>query len=381
MVGGEGAALEAIFRAAVAACDPRAVVRAALAEPALASRLQPRPTTIIAIGKAAAAMAAGAIDALGPRRGLVVVPDGVAVDEAALRGLDVRRGGHPIPDARSEAAGREALRIAGAVGREAALLVLVSGGASALGAVPRDGLTLAEKVARTTAAARAGAPIAELNRLRTELSAIKGGRLAGACDGMVVTVVASDVPGDDVAVVGSGPTVPPGGPTGDDVVRLVAGLGRLRAEAAAAARARGLAPVVRAADLVGDIAEVEAVVEREAERGLWIAGGEWTVRLGGEPVGVGGRATELALRLARAWAGRTDRVALVAGSDGVDGTGPAAGAVVDGTTWHAIAAGGVDPARALAGHDSGAALAAVGATVETGPTGVNHADLVLVAAR
>ena len=362
MVGGEGAALEAIFRAAVAACDPRAVVRAALAEPALASRLQPRPTTIIAIGKAAAAMAAGAIDALGPRRGLVVVPDGVAVDEAALRGLDVRRGGHPIPDARSEAAGREALRIAGAVGREAALLVLVSGGASALGAVPRDGLTLAEKVARTTAAARAGAPIAELNRLRTELSAIKGGRLAGACDGMVVTVVASDVPGDDV-------------------VRLVAGLGRLRAEAAAAARARGLAPVVRAADLVGDIAEVEAVVEREAERGLWIAGGEWTVRLGGEPVGVGGRATELALRLARAWAGRTDRVALVAGSDGVDGTGPAAGAVVDGTTWHAIAAGGVDPARALAGHDSGAALAAVGATVETGPTGVNHADLVLVAAR
>ncbi len=371
------AVLEAIYRAAVAACDPRAVVRDACIEAGLVGRR----VVLVAIGKAAPAMAAGACDALGAAivGGIVVAPDGVAVDDAALGQLAVRRAAHPVPDARSESAGRAVLACATAVTGGDVLLVLVSGGASALCAVPAPGLSLAEKVARTTAAARAGAPIAELNRLRTSLSAVKGGRLAAACRARVVTLVASDVPGDDPEIVGSGPTVP--GKPGD-VVRVVAGLGRLRAEAVVAARAHGLVPVVRAHDLVGDVAEVQALIAGEAAKAdgaVWIAGGEWTVGLG-EAVGAGGRATELALRLARRWAG-DDRVVLVAGSDGVDGTGPAAGAIIDGTTWHAIATAGVDPAHALARHDSGAVLAAVGATVVTGPTGVNHADLVLVAAR
>ncbi len=382
-------ALARAWRAAVAACAPAAVVARAIAdEPALARGA----VTVLAMGKAAAAMAAGAVVALGPRvrGGLVVTGDGVAVDEAELAaaGLALRRAGHPVPDARSEAAGRALLAAAAGVRAGDTLLALVSGGASALVAVPRPGLTLAEKVARTEAVRRSGAPIAALNRARGELSAVKGGRLAAACPGRVVTLVASDVPGDDVAVVGSGPTVP--GKPGD-VVRLVAGLGRLRQEAARALAADGWREVgEHAPPLEGDVAAVAARV-LEVAAGLaagaaWVAGGEWTVEV---PVdaGTGGRAVQLALLVARGLAardlgrdgGRAEVRVLVAGSDGVDGTGPAAGAVVDGATWGRLAAAGIDGERALRRCDAGAALAAIGATVVSGPTGTNHADLVIVA--
>lgn len=374
-----------VWAAAVAACDPAGAVQAAVVEPGLRAALTGRPVTIAAVGKAAAAMAAGALAGLAaagvrPTGGLVVVPDGVEVAPAVTAALAVRRAAHPQPDERSEAAGRALLALAAGVAADGVLLALVSGGASALACVPAPGWTLASKREALAALAAAGAPIAELNRARVARSALKGGRLAAACPAPVITLVVSDVPGDDPAIVGSGPTVPtrPG-----DAVVVVAGLARLRAEAATAARRRGLVPVVAAADLIGDVDEAAARVEAEtaalAARAVWIAGGEWTVRLQPSP-GRGGRACQLALRLARDLVG-SDRVVVVAGSDGVDGTGPAAGAVIDGATWPALVAAGVEPGRALVGCDAGAALAALGATVGDGPTGVNHADLVLVASR
>ena len=233
--------LVAVWRRAVAACDPWRVVREACA--GLAA-----PTRIVAFGKAAGAMAAGALDVFGAREGVVVTVDGVDVpDVVTASGLHVRRAGHPVPDARSEAAGREVMELMQAALPDDVVLVLVSGGASALVAVPKDGIDLAAKIVVVAQAMRRGAPIAELNRVRTELSAVKGGKLAAMCPGKVVTLVVSDVPGDDVGVVGSGPTVP--GKPGDDV-RLVAGIARFRHEAATivvaqpadSLRARGVTP-------------------------------------------------------------------------------------------------------------------------------------------
>jgi hydroxypyruvate reductase len=356
-------------------------------------------------------MAAGACDVPGAHalRGLVVAPDGTPLDalgpcdhvprssrasrEAASRGgaLDVLRAAHPVPDARSEAAGRALLALAGSVASDEVLLVLLSGGASALAAVPRDGLTLEEKVAQVQALARRGAPIEELNRLRASLSQLKGGRLARACPSPVITLGVSDGPGDDLAVVGSGPTWPP---REGDLVELVAGLGRVRLEAAAAARADGWDVVEREAPLVGEVEHVALAVMEAAdalpEGGAWIAGGEWTVALPAHP-GRGGRAAQLALMVARALGdpaprrglrsgpGRASGVrVLVGASDGIDGTGPEAGAIVDGDTWSRVALAGVDPEDALARCDAGPALAAIGAGLAGGPTGVNHADLVVV---
>lgn len=367
--------LVAVWRAAVAACDPRRVVREACERLGTA-----RPRVIVAVGKAAGAMAAGAVDVFGACDGIVVTVDGVSVPETGLR---LRRASHPEPDARSEAAGREVMAMMKRVPAGEVALVLVSGGASALCAVPRHGLALDEKVRRVREVMQAGAPIAELNRVRKELSAIKGGKLAALCPGRVVTLVVSDVPGDDVAVVGSGPTVP--GKPGDEV-HLVAGIDRFRREAAKSLSSSGDGVNFdnisdRSEVLEGDVAavamEIGAVARRLKEGEAWVAGGEWTVKVTGK--GRGGRATHLALLAAIEIAGIDGMCVLVAGSDGNDGTGPWAGAVVDGETRARMVRAGVDEWLALATCDSGSALDVVGATIDGGPTGVNHADLVIVA--
>lgn len=369
------AALRGIFEAAIAACDPRAVVREALEIVPVDGGVR-----MIAMGKAAVAMATGAVEAWGERivEGLVIHPDGIAAADALAR-FDVRAAAHPMPDERSEAAGRAALALAARVAGDETMLVLVSGGASALAAAPIDGVSLAEKRAAIAALMAAGAPIAALAKARQARSALKGGKLAAASAGRVVTLVASDVPGDDVAVVGSGPTVPA---RDGDVVQVVAGLYELRAQAAAAAFEAGWEVAIEEDDLVGDVAEVaERVVAAAAALApgaMWIGGGEWTVALAGG-AGQGGRASELALRVAQQIADDDEVIVLVGASDGVDGTGPDAGAVVECTTWARIGAAGIDPAAALAAHDSGRALAAAGDAIAIGPTGVNHADLVIVA--
>ena len=384
---------------------------------------------LLATGKASLAMAAGAEAALGDRCVARVVVAPRLGDAAGRPGY--LEAAHPVPDARSQAAGRALLDAARAARPDQAVLALISGGGSSLSAVPADGLTLADKAAALALVAASGASIAELNCVRRHLSAIKGGRLALASAAPVTTLVVSDVIGDALREVASGPTVvdttrfedacqvveqrvgwdalpaavrqhleegragrrPEGlvSPRAGDRARLVLGFEALADAAAQAAAARGLS-VVRlpgpiegevetAADLVaGWILDSGARSDGGAAPGpgwVAVAGAEATVTLPERP-GRGGRAQQMALLLARHLRGQPGVTALVAGSDGVDGNSDAAGAVVDGTTWDAIAAAGLDPSGHLARCDAAPALAAVGAQIVTGPTGVNHADLVLL---
>lgn len=350
--------LAAAFREVIARCDPARRTADAALGLGLAG-----PVWIAAVGKAARAMASGAASVVPVAGGLVVVPEGVPAAPLPPS-LAIREAAHPVPDARSEAAGRALLALAASVPRDGTLLALVSGGASALAAVPAPGLTLAAKVARVQALAAQGAPIAELNRLRTSLSAIKGGRLAAACPGRVVTVVVSDVVGDDLAVVGSGPTIP------CDRAVLASGLSTLAAAAAAVTGG-----TIATAALAGDLDTVHGTVSaqlRDDTVQCTVSVGEPTVALPARP-GRGGRMRHLALLVARDLAGVPGWRLLAAGSDGIDGTPDAAGAIVDGETWAKVP----DGDGALARFDSGTALAAAGCALVTGPTGVNHADLIV----
>jgi glycerate 2-kinase len=368
--------------------------------------------------------------------GLAVVPVGGAGELPA--GWRLVEATHPVPDERSAAAGAELLALVGRAGPGDAVLALLSGGASALAELPRG--ALAELVATVRQVMAAGAPIDEINAVRGALSQIKAGRLALASAAPVVTLAVSDVIGDPLAVIGSGPTVGPwlASPTlapgaapgtapgaapgaavddglvdtwqraravlarlgvaapavlGDppaprrvvrrDHAQVIAPMASAARAAVAALAARGVLAQLIEVPLAGDVAEA---AEQIAGR---LAGGAAPLVLWGEPTvrvpaghGAGGRAQQLALLLARALR-RGPRGALVIGTDGIDGPPPPgrpspAGAWVDGATWDAIAAAGVDPDAALAVCDAGTALAAAGALVVTGPTGINHADLVLV---
>jgi hydroxypyruvate reductase len=356
------ATCEGVFLDAVRACDPAMRVRLALQRAPLAA-----PIVGLAVGKAALAMARG----VGPvGRGLVITN---ALDGRGVpTGWTTRLASHPVPDASSVEAGLAALALVESAGEDDTVLALVSGGASSLLEVPANGVTLDELVRRTTELARRGAPIHELNALRTELSAVKGGKLADRALGSVVTLVVSDVIGDDPHVVGSGPTVSALRPGAR--VEVVAPMALFGEEVVRALGGRGIEARRGAAPIAGDVAAVaDAIV---SERGPFVAWGEPTVKLPAVP-GTGGRAQQLALELARRLRG-TERSALVAGSDGIDGNSRAAGAYVDGTTWEALVAAGISPDDALARCDAGTALEAVGALLVTGPTGVNHADVVLL---
>jgi hydroxypyruvate reductase len=351
------AACEAAFRAAVVACEPARLVR-----DAMHAHGERGFSFGLAIGKAALGMARGA----GP------VGLGVAVTHAddgrgAPPGWRVLVASHPEPDVRSLNAASAVLALVRAATSHDRVLALVSGGASALVEQPVDGVSLDELRERVRAKMMSGASIHEINALRAELSALKGGKLARACAAPITTLVISDVVGDDPHVVGSGPTV--ADRDGDRV--LVVGGVRTFADALpmSARRIAMSLDVERGADV---LAGADDTV---------IGWGEPTVRL---PVdlGVGGRAQQLALELARRLRG-ADRAAFVAGTDGMDGPAPPdreapAGAYVDGATWDAIVRAGIDPQRAGARRDAGTALNAVGALVVTGPTGINHADIAIV---
>lgn len=389
--------LLASFHAAVGACDPVRRVAAAVAID-VGARIHG-----IAIGKAALAMARGtsALD----------VVDGVCVSPVPgdVRGWRTLVSAHPVPDERSVAAARAVRAVVDAAGEHDVVLALISGGASAL--IEEPIVPLAEFVATVGALMAAGASIVELNTVRGALSAIKAGKLVERCRAHVVTLVASDVIGDRADVVGSGPTVGPwlGGERdaglADELRReqAIATLARHGVEVPAALaqriesrlvtrthdRVEVVLPMRAFADAVhGELrlplvaepltGDVDAAAELLARRAPCIAWGEPTLHVPAEH-GRGGRAQQLALLLAKRLRG-TPRIALVAGTDGRDGPGAdaPAGALVDGTTWDAIAAAGIDPERALARRDAGTALAAVGALVATGPTGVNHADIAIV---
>ena len=356
---------EAAFHAAVRACDPGNAVRLAM----------PRgPIVGLAIGKAAIAMARGA----GPvSRGLAItVASSTEASSAVARGVDeplpsgwrVMFASHPVPDASSVVAAIAAQRLVESCTAGETLVCLISGGTSALVEMPRDGVTLDELVERTSRAMAAGAAIRELNALRTELSAVKGGKLVADCKARVVTLIISDVIGDDPHVIGSGTTIRDNAAPADEAI-VVSPMASFGVAIATGLRAHYLAEPF-AAD-VRDVADMLA-----ATSGLVVGWGEPTVHVPADH-GEGGRAQQLALELAQRLRG-TDRSAFIAGSDGIDGPTRAAGAFVDGSTWDAIAAAGIDGEDALRRCDAGRALDAVGALVISGPTGINFGDVMIV---
>jgi hydroxypyruvate reductase len=355
-----------VFGDAVIMCDPAVRVAEALErEP-----LRGHDIIGLAFGKAALAMACGAGHVT---RGLVVTPH--AGWSQLDPGWSVMRGGHPMPDETSLAAGAEAIRLVDSARADDVVLALISGGASALVEQPRDGVGYDEVRRRVHEVMASGASIHELNRVRTELSAIKGGKLAARSRAPVVTLVISDVIGDDPRVIGSGPTVTSPLRAGDRA-EVIAPMSRFGEAITRALVVRNLEARRLDEPIAGDVA---LVADRlAAEQGLVVAWGEPTVRVP-ERAGTGGRAQQLALELARRLRGTT-RSAFVAGSDGRDGPSPrgAAGAYVDGQTWDAIAAARIDPDDALRRCDAGRALDAVGALVVTGPTGINHADVAII---
>lgn len=361
------------FHAALAAVDGRRRVRAALAADRKANVVN-----AFAVGKAAASMMLGAADALGSRlqRGLVVAPDGAIPEELASRpGMRCLAAGHPRPDERSLEAGRALIDFAAATPADGRVLLLVSGGASALLEVPAPGVGLAELRALYDQALAESLDIEGLNARRIALSLIKGGRLPGIFRAASVeALMISDVPRDDPAILGSGLLAAPGFEP-----RLVGSLDDALEAVLRAAHARGLAALRAKARLRGDAEAAARRICHELALGaadLLIYGGETVVRLPAGP-GRGGRCQHLAVAAARCIAGHPEYLLLAAGTDGQDGASGDAGAIVDGETAERAAESGIDPAAALAAGDAGRLLEATGDLVYTGDTGTNVGDIVL----
>ena len=402
--------LTGIFSAALAAAD---AARAAL------PHLPPRPKGRLLVsgaGKAAAAMAA-AIDEVwdGPIEGLVVTQSGYDVAPRRLRTIEAS---HPLPGLEAQAAAAETLVRASMLGPDDLMLVLLSGGGSALWPAPRRPLTLDGKREITRALLRSGAPIGEINAVRRHLSRIKGGRLAlaaGPCP--ILALAISDVPGDDPALIASGPVSPDpatraesldillrrGVPVSDDVravlddpasetpkpgdacfdrvdYRVVLRPRDMLAAAAAKASELGYRPVMLGDAVEGEAREVgraQAALALEAlarrEKVALISGGELTVTMNGH--GKGGPNREYALALAAALNGVENIAALAADSDGVDGTPDAAGAIVVPSTLARARAKRLDPAVHLESNDSGSFFAALEDAIVTGPTRTNVNDV------
>lgn len=343
---------------------------------ALASALQSHPSAppdqIIAVGKAAGAMARAALDHFGVVPTLVVTKDGHGAD--LPKHVRLIEAAHPVPDARSLSAGRALRETVQAMPTGSRLLALISGGASALAEDLVPGKTLADLAALNQQLLAEGLGIGAMNARRRKLSQIKGGGLLGHFNGAEVQVLAiSDVPGDDLAVIGSGIGSAPDAPRFRFQAHIIASNTHAREAAAAAARAQGLA-VLACEETLHD--NLTALAPRLGARlrsmapGVMILGGEPMVILPPNP-GQGGRNQALALALAREIAGTTGLTIVVGGTDGSDGPTQAAGAVVDGTTW------GDGAAEALQAANSGAYLQAKNALLVTGPTGTNVMDLII----
>ena len=364
---------------------------------------------VIGLGKAALGMARGfrrSLQAAGldVDDGLLIVRD-VPCEDGSTGPEDgpwrVLAGDHPLPGPRSEQAARALLEFIGQPSAADRFVVLLSGGASALCAMPAPGVTLEEKRRATRELMHSGAPIAEINRMRRQLSAIKGGKLAARlAPAEFVTLAISDVPDDDAAVIGSAPTWRDDLPTTSQPPYVViAGLDDALEAMAQAAAASGFTVTRLGRCLYGrvttEVPRILAAIESLSVPGdrprLLLAGGEPLVEVRGG--GRGGRAQELALRLGvslspgtgGAWAvhGVSARrqvgiVGLVAGTDGSDGPTDAAGGFFDDTTFTRSAAAGLDLARVLADSDSHTALEAIGDLFVTGPTGTNVADVLMV---
>ena len=416
-----------IFDVALKAGDVRPLALRAL------SHIVPPPDGQVfgvGAGKASGAMAAAVEEAWGRRiaAGLVAVKDNYLAPTRRIRLLEA---GHPVPDERGAAAARAILALVESATAEDLVLVLVSGGGSALTPAPVPPITLADKQALTRLLLAAGATITQLNAVRKHCSLLKGGQLAhAAAPARVEALLLSDVIGDPLDVIASGPTTPdvstfakalaildgfglrekaprriverlergargeipetpkPGDPIFERVRNTIIGNNALVVEAAAArARGLGLNAHVLTRALEGEAREVagrfvDMAREIKAGRGpvaapaCLIAGGETTVTVKGE--GKGGRCQEFALAAALAMGGLDDVVVLAAGTDGTDGPTDAAGAIADGQSAGRARAQGLEPAVRLAENDSYPLFATLGDLVVTGPTNTNLLDLYLV---
>lgn len=344
-----------------------AVGGSASVEHALVARPIARPDRIIAVGKAATAMARAAASVFPDVPVLIVTKDGHA--GGAPVHAQVIEAAHPVPNAASLAAGAAILDAVKTCGPR--LLMLVSGGASSLAEVLEDGLTLEDLAQRTKGKLASGADIHAINTMRRGLSRIKGGKLLGAFEGTHVTTLAiSDVEGDSLGVIGSGIGDAPENVAFAHDARIVASNAIARDAIAKAAQDDLRSNSETLYDDVTALAPRIAAALKTAEPGLHIIGGEPTVILPENP-GLGGRNMMLALLLAREITGREDIEILVAGTDGSDGPTDAAGAIIDGRTWDAS---GQDAIETAAPYDW---LEARDALLKPGPTGTNVMDLLI----
>jgi hydroxypyruvate reductase len=369
-----------LFQAGLARVEGRQCTATALRA---AAGWRPLKVWTAAVGKAASAMALGAHDALGAiqERLLLITKDGhVHAEARALPGVEIHESAHPLPDARSIAAGERLLEWVQELPSDVAPLFLISGGASSLVEVLAPGVTLAELKQANDAGIASGVAIAELNANRRKLSRIKGGRLTAQLAGrQALALFISDVPGDDPAVIGSG-ILGPAADGADHVERsVIASIDHAVAAAGAAARGRGFVVRMAADRFDGDARRLAVRFTHELDlypEAIQIWGGESVVRLPPHP-GQGGRNQHLALAAARGIAGRRDLMLLAAGTDGTDGVSLDAGALVDGETCARIALAELDVEKCLSRADSGTALASAGDLIHTGPTGTNVGDLVI----
>jgi glycerate 2-kinase len=391
-----------MYTAACSAVEGRRAVRAVLAAPD--HEPASRDWALIAIGKAAGAMALGALDVLGPlvRRGIVISRAGhLDPDLKRWPSLQCLTGDHPVPGAASLAAGQALLAFVAATAPTERVLVLVSGGASSLVEVLPEGISPDELRRVNAWGLSSGVPIATLNAVRSRLSRLKGGRLAALlAHARARALLISDVAGDEPAVIGSGlvavreAPLPDGlpdwvseliaragpGPAGANLPAEVIGtLDVALAAAVRAADARGFSARVLAPPAAGDVIGAASRFAHElmlTTEDVLVWGGETTVELPPEP-GRGGRNQQFALAAARLIAGHSRLVLLAAGTDGTDGNSDDAGAIVDGGTQLRGADAGLDLEATLAGANAGAYLAAAGDLLHTGPTGTNVGDLVI----
>ncbi|MBB3645814.1 hydroxypyruvate reductase [Rhizobium sp. BK619] len=405
--------LKSLFDAAVRAADPLTGIKANLPD---------RPkgkTVVIGAGKGAAQMAR-ALESVwdGPLTGLVVTRYGYGCE---TRDIEIIEAAHPVPDAAGLAAASRLVETVSGLTEDDLVIALICGGGSALLPAPPVGLTLEDEIALNEMLLASGAPISAMNVVRKHLSTIKGGRLAAATRARVVSLIVSDIPGDNPAHVASGPTVPDGStrhdaleivkqyglqlpqaaldhlnsakadaPRPDDPVfarhahHIIASAGVSLEAAAALAKSQGIEPAILSDAIEGearDVALVHAAIAREVlgrnrpfpKPVVILSGGETTVTLRAKG-GKGGRNGEFALAMALAIDAQEGIHLLAADTDGIDGSEDNAGAFADGGTVKRLRAAGLDPRRLLDGNDSYSGFAAVGDLFETGPTGTNVND-------
>lgn len=406
-------ALNRIFMAAVASADPAKVLQHHLPSPPKGR------CVVVGAGKASAAMAA-ALEAAWPHvdlSGVVVTRYGHAVPTAHI---EIIEASHPVPDDKSAEAAKRILAAVEGLTADDMVIALISGGGSALMVAPAEGMTLADKMAVNRTLLASGATISDMNAVRKHLSRIKGGRLAlAARPARVVSLLISDVPGDDPSEIASGPTVadpsdietvreiisryaldlpenvrkvlekgeetPKTGDIDEDI-RLIAAPSLALQAAADEAVKLGLTPLILGDSLEGESKDVGAVMAGIAlsasRKGLpvkgpavLLSGGETTVTIGKGPAGKGGRNTEFLLSLALTLKGAGSIWAIAGDSDGIDGVEDAAGAVVTPDTLARMREAGVDPRQSLVSHDSYTAFKAAGDLVVTGPTLTNVNDI------